>query len=86
MAGRTPVPKQMLTCNDIRDLGPDYPDGELRPGTRLGILLHLLLCGPCRIYIRQIRDLRRLLAGLPALTPPGPARSQAHRLFRNPLS
>jgi anti-sigma factor ChrR (cupin superfamily) len=75
----------MLSCDDIRDLGAAYPDGDLPWRTRLGIRVHLLLCGPCRDTVRRIRSLRRLLAGLPRLAPPTPVRARTGREFGSPL-
>jgi hypothetical protein len=60
----------MLTCRDVARSATDYMERELSLRESLQIRLHLLMCGFCRLYVRQLaatRDaLRRMLRPLPS--------------------
>jgi hypothetical protein len=45
----------MLTCRRASERLSRALDGKLRPGERLGLWAHLLLCGPCCRYRKQLR-------------------------------
>jgi hypothetical protein len=45
----------MLTCRRASERLSRALDGTLRPGERLGLWAHLLLCGPCCRYRKQLR-------------------------------
>ena len=60
----------MLKCRDMVELVTGYLEGVLPPRLRLAARLHLLLCGPCRRYVGQIRETIRFLAGGPPPSPP----------------
>lgn len=54
----------MLKCRDVPQQTTSLLAGQLDWRQRLALRLHLLICGHCRRYVRQ---LRRLLAGLPLM-------------------
>lgn len=47
----------MLNCRRASERLSRALDGKLRPGERLGLWAHLLLCGPCCRYRKQLRML-----------------------------
>ena len=44
----------MKTCQEIAEQGTDYLEGAVSPVDWAQIKLHLMLCAPCREYLRQI--------------------------------
>jgi hypothetical protein len=50
-----------LRCREATALISAAHDGKLRWRYRCALFLHLLICGPCRRYRRQLRKLARLL-------------------------
>jgi len=44
----------VLTCHEVTELANDHLDREISVGSRLQIELHLVLCPPCRVFVRQI--------------------------------
>lgn len=50
----------MLTCKDIARLVSDDLDRKLPLRQRLGLRLHLMMCGACSTYRRQVTQLHRL--------------------------
>ena len=47
----------MLKCRDVPAEAEALLDGELSLGRRMSLRLHLFMCGPCRRYFRQLRQL-----------------------------
>jgi hypothetical protein len=47
----------MLTCRRASERLSRALDAKLRTGERLGLWAHLLLCGPCCRYRKQLRML-----------------------------
>ncbi len=45
----------MLKCKDIAAHASDHVDGELGWRASLGYGMHLLVCGYCRRFVRQLR-------------------------------
>ena len=60
----------MLKCRDVPVEAEKLVDGQLSVGQRLSLRVHLLMCGHCRRYVRQLKLLLRLL-------PEAEAREQA---------
>jgi hypothetical protein len=59
----------MLTCRElVQQHSSDYIDKQLALRERAAVLFHLLLCGNCRLFIRQLR----LLGGVLLARPPQP--------------
>ncbi len=52
----------MLNCRDIANHSSDYLDGTLPRSRRLTIWLHLMMCGHCRRYLKNLRLLTTRLA------------------------
>ncbi|MBU0677809.1 MAG: zf-HC2 domain-containing protein [Verrucomicrobia bacterium] len=48
----------MLTCKEVSHLVSESLDRQLPLGKRLGIRIHLLLCGMCATYQKQMILLR----------------------------
>ncbi|MDT8309947.1 MAG: hypothetical protein RQ732_00735 [Methylophaga sp.] len=48
--------KHMLSCKDIHDRGSQFIDGNTGMLTKVGMLMHILMCGNCRLFIRQLRQ------------------------------
>jgi hypothetical protein len=61
----------MLKCRDVSEMASDYLDSGLTLRARLGMRLHLALCGMCRAYLDQLRKTTRLL-GQGTLPPAAP--------------
>jgi predicted anti-sigma-YlaC factor YlaD len=62
----------MLTCREVTELATDHMEGVLPLRRRVGVRLHLLLCGACRRYLAQMRTVTAALRRLPPAAPRGP--------------
>ena len=51
----------MLTCKEVSHLVSESLDHRLPLRQRMGVRLHLMMCGMCRAYRDQILLLRRIL-------------------------
>ena len=51
---------KMLTCKEVAEEVSGLGFEELPRRRRLSIRLHLMMCSACRLYLRQIRRIRRL--------------------------
>ena len=51
----------MLKCRDVPEHAEQFADGQLPFRARLSLYFHLLMCGHCRRYLRQLKLLLRLL-------------------------
>lgn len=45
----------MLSCKDVTHLVSESRDRRLQPMERLGMRMHLWICGRCRMFTRQMR-------------------------------
>jgi len=45
----------MLKCREISQMASDYTDKTLTWHQSLGYSMHLLMCGHCRLFVRQLR-------------------------------
>lgn len=53
----------MLSCRDfVHRHASDYIDHQLHGRQKFGVSLHLLLCGHCRRFLRQLKMVRKVLA------------------------
>jgi anti-sigma factor ChrR (cupin superfamily) len=52
----------VLKCSDIPGLADAYIDREAPLARRVGIAVHLGMCGHCRTYVDSLRITRRLIA------------------------
>ena len=72
----------MLTCRDVTDLATEYQEGALPLLRRLGMRLHVLMCGACRRYLAQLRTVTAALRRLPPDAPPDAVRQRLAAAFR----
>lgn len=56
----------MLSCRETIEWSNDFMDRSLPWRKRIEWKLHLLLCGHCRRYFRQLRAVAIAVRGLPA--------------------
>jgi hypothetical protein len=54
----------MLNCKEATRLVSEGVDRRLGRGTRLALRLHLLLCGGCTRFSKQLAFLRKAMARL----------------------
>ncbi len=54
----------MLNCRQATELAQAGLDRRLDAWSRFKLGLHRLICAPCRIYKRQLAQLRRLASAL----------------------
>lgn len=52
----------MLSCRDFVNNADQLLNRDLRVSTRISLQIHLLLCRPCRRYLKQ---LHRLVEAIP---------------------
>lgn len=57
--------KLMFSCKDIHDRASQFIDGETSMLTKVGILKHILMCGNCRLFIKQLRQTVVLIKKMP---------------------
>ena len=69
----------MLTCKEQVARSSDYLDGQLTFRERLFMRQHLLFCGHCRRFMRQMRLMQATLRLLPE-PPVSDAEALAERL------
>jgi len=55
----------MLKCRDITLLASDYIDGRLKWRKRLSVAMHLMLCPPCRGFMKNFRLVVKVMQGRP---------------------
>jgi hypothetical protein len=54
----------MLKCHDVAHLASDYLDHQMSLRARLSLMLHLLMCGHCSAFVRQLRLALAIYPGL----------------------
>lgn len=47
--------KLMFSCKDIHDRASQFIDDDCSMLTKAGVLMHILMCGKCRLFIKQLR-------------------------------
>ena len=47
----------MLSCKEVARLASDGLDNDLPFGTRFGMRLHMMMCGACSRYVKQLKQL-----------------------------
>ena len=73
----------MLTCRDVAESATDYMDRKLSIRESLQLRLHLLMCGFCRLYVRQLAVTREALRRLPRGMPSHKEIERLLRAFRS---
>ncbi len=54
----------MLTCAQVIRLVSDYLDGALAPDDARRVEEHLAICPPCRGFLSQMRETKKLVGRL----------------------
>jgi len=72
----------MPTCRDVAAQSTELLDGTLPWRTRVQLRAHLLMCGMCREYLRQMALMVRTLRKLPTEAPTGSAHEDLLAAFR----
>jgi predicted anti-sigma-YlaC factor YlaD len=72
----------MLTCQQLTEFVTDYLEGRMSFMERMGVQMHLAMCGRCRAYLRQMKMTVRTLGKLPAEAIPGDVRNELLARFR----
>ncbi|MBA3887967.1 MAG: zf-HC2 domain-containing protein [Acidobacteria bacterium] len=75
----------MPTCRDVADHASDLLDDTLPWTTRLQLRMHLLMCGRCREYVRQLALVIATLRALPPEEPSDVEREALIAAFRSKL-
>lgn len=65
----------MLTCREVAERASDYLDHETSLSSRVEIRLHLALCRPCRLCVRQLASTIELVRRA-EVRPPDPGTGQ----------
>ncbi len=73
----------MFRCRHTTELASNYLEGGLPRMTRFRLRLHLFICGNCRRYLAQVKELCRLLSGIGDAPPPAAQESLLLEEFRN---
>jgi predicted anti-sigma-YlaC factor YlaD len=61
-----PVIPGGISCREVVEIVTDYLEGALAPQEVDRLEVHLGVCGPCRVYLEQIRTTARLAAAAEA--------------------
>ena len=72
-----------MNCRTLIEFLTDYLDGRLTLSQRILLRLHLLLCGHCRAYLRQMKQTVQTLGRLPEESVPPEALNQLLQRFRD---
>jgi anti-sigma factor RsiW len=77
-----PMSFPYFTCRQMVELVTDYLEDRLEVADRLRFESHIAVCGPCRAYLRQMRETIRLTGELREEDVPDDAREQLLSTFR----
>jgi anti-sigma factor RsiW len=72
----------MLTCKELTEVITDYMEGRLPLTRRMAFRLHVMMCGNCYRYLRQLKMTVRALGAMPAEPIPGEICEEMLRAFR----
>jgi predicted anti-sigma-YlaC factor YlaD len=72
----------MLNCREITERASDFLESTLPWHVRLQVRLHLMMCGICREYVRQMALVVRTLQRLPRPRPSAEMNEDLLALFR----
>lgn len=70
-----------LACRQVVELLTEYLEQSLPPAERVALEQHLVTCGPCTTYLKQLRTTIALAGGLRREDIPGPVMDRLARLF-----
>jgi hypothetical protein len=82
-ASGRPVPGRQIDCIQVVELVTDYLEGAVDDATRSEIEAHLALCGPCQIYLDQMRATIDVLGHVPVETLTDEAQADLVAAFRD---
>lgn len=72
----------MLSCQETSEWMGDYIDGRVSPG-RVAIWMHFMICGPCRRYCEQLKQVSALAKKAQDAQPnPGPSPQLRQELLK----
>ena len=72
-----------LSCQELVELVTDYLEDAIDQATRDEIEAHLALCGPCQIYLDQMRTTIDVLGHVPVETLTDQAKADLVAAFRD---
>ncbi|MCI0587059.1 MAG: zf-HC2 domain-containing protein [Planctomycetes bacterium] len=73
----------MLTCRELTEIVTEYLERRLSLRDRLRFQMHVGMCFACRRYLRQMRQVMRILGRMPDVPPPTDFREEMLRRFRD---
>jgi anti-sigma factor RsiW len=76
------VTRGWLTCQQLVELVTDYVEDRMPVETRMRFEEHIAVCGPCRTYLKQMRETIDLTGALSEETIDPGARDVLLRVFR----
>lgn len=74
--------RRWLTCQQLVELVTDYVEDRMPVEERMRFEKHLAACGPCRTYLKQMRETIHLSGALGEETIDPRARDALLRAFR----
>ena len=77
------MPFETLTCQELVELVTDYLEGALGAAKRVRFEAHIRQCGPCAIYLDQMRTTIRLIGKLTTESLARAAQRELLGLFRD---
>ena len=54
----------MLTCSELSELGSEIIEGHVKWRTRWALKMHLWMCPPCALYVKQLKLTLEVLQNL----------------------
>ena len=73
----------LITCKQLVELVTDYVEDALPVKERLRFEEHLAVCGPCRDYLKQMRETIRVTGALTEESVAPEAKEALLRAFRS---
>jgi hypothetical protein len=73
----------IMTCQELVELVTDYLEDRMPLPERRRFEEHVAVCGPCRVYLEQIRETVRLTGALREDTIPPEAKDALLDTFRD---
>ena len=70
-----------VACREFVELVTEHLEGTLPEALERAVAAHLELCGPCAVYLEQMRRTSAALGTLPAPTLPTAARDRVLEVF-----
>lgn len=72
----------MLTCREMTELCTEFEEGTLSWADWMQFRMHLMMCGACREYVRQMKLTSELLGQRPVDALPQETRTELADMFR----